>query len=289
MDGWIEYGALRGGPSPSVVGDLRVLRGLESPQLRDARDVLVLLPDGAEASGGRYPVLYMHDGQNLFDPETSFSGEWGVDETLAALRGEGIEAIVVGIPNGGPRRYAEYTPYPSDDRAEVPRVGEGRAYLRFLVDTVKPLVDAAFPTRTDRAATGIMGSSLGGLISLWAGFEHAPTFGFVGAMSLAVPRSQHALLDLIRRPASRPDRIYLDVGGREGAHGVFDRTAEIRSRAFVRGVRHVRDALVEGGSREPGDLRYVEDPEAIHHESDWARRLPDALRFLLGPLAPAPS
>jgi len=285
MDGWQDYRAIRDGRS--VVGDLRVLRGVESPQLGVTRDVLALVPEAATSSGRRYPVLYMHDGQNLFDASTSFAGEWGVDETMAALRDEGIEAIVVGVPNGGVRRFPEYTPYPPEGDHRGPPVGEGEAYVRFLVETVKPLVDRAFPTRPDRGATGIMGSSLGGLISLWAAFEHANTFGFAGAMSPGIPPSQRPLFDLLRRPAARPDRIYVDVGGHEG-HGAPGRLAEIRSRAFQRDVRRIRDALVEGGSRVNEDLLYVEEPDAIHHESAWARRLPGALRFLLGPLTVEP-
>lgn len=295
-DSWLPYRAWREGHGSSVVGDLRVLPGMSAPQLdgRD-RDILVLLPDQALESGRSYPVLYMHDGQNLFDAETSFAGEWQVDETMAALRTEGIEAIVVGIPNGGPARFREYTPFaiprpPGGWKRSVPdwarqESGGGAAYVAFLVETVKPAVDAAFPTRRDAAATGIMGSSLGALISLWAACERPDVFGFAGAMSPAFPPRQDALLPILRRLRPEGQRFYVDTGGREGSMHRTDRIAGRWSAAFRRDVERIRDALLAAGFRDSIDLRYVEEPDAIHHESAWAARLPDALRFLLGPLA----
>jgi predicted alpha/beta superfamily hydrolase len=258
-----------------------VLTGLGGPSYAPGRDILVHLPAGALETSRRYPVLYMHDGQNLFDAATSFSGEWQVDETLAVLADEGLELIVVGIPNGGDLRYAEYTPY-RGRRGPWPEGGLGRTYLRWVVGTVKPAVDAAFPTRTDRRATGIMGSSLGGLISLWAAVEYGATFGLIGAMSPAFPGGQGVILGPLRQLNRRPERAYVDAGGHEGSHAPT--TAEERrwSAGFTRDARRVRDALVTAGLRESVDLRFVEDPDAIHHESAWARRLPDALRFLFG-------
>ncbi len=293
---WLDYREWRGPLPSSVAGDLRVLPSVAAPHLggRD-RHVLALLPQGALDAGRRYPVLYMHDGQNLFDTGTSFAGEWRVDETMATLRSEGIEAIVVGIPNGGGYRFEEYTPYPSPPPASLaatrlrigprlPNGGKGAAYVRFLVESVKPAVDAAFPTLPEPAATGIMGSSLGGLISLWALAMRPDVFGFAGAMSVAFPPGQEALLDILR--AQHPDgrRVYLDVGGREASMQPLDRLQRTGSKAFVRGVERARDALIEAGFRDSVDVHYVLEPGAIHHESAWARRLPEALRFLLGPL-----
>ncbi len=281
---WLDYRSWRGGARDTVVGDLRVLPGLVSPQLGVSRDVLVHLPEGAMRSGRRYPVLYMHDGQNLFDEATSFAGEWRVDETLEELAIEGLELIVVGIPNGGARRYAEYTPYGGASGARG-LGGLGNAYLRFLVETVKPLVDAAFPTQRDRRATGIMGSSLGGLISLWAAVEHPETFGLIGAMSPAIVGGQGRILARLRALRTRPERAYLDVGGREIVRPGADRDAARLSEVFRRDARRMRDALIASGLQDRVELQFVEEPEAIHHESAWARRLPDALRFLFGPFA----
>jgi predicted alpha/beta superfamily hydrolase len=280
---WLDYRSARATPGSTVVGDLRLLPDVASDELGHARDVLVHLPAGAMSSGRRYPVLYMHDGQNLFDAATSFVGEWQVDDTLGVLAGEGLELIVVGIPHGGDeRRYVEYTPYRGRG-APFPIGGLGSAYLRWLVGTVKPLVDAAFPTRPERAATGIMGSSLGGLISLWAAIEHPATFGLVGSMSTAYPGGQGAIVRRLRRLRVVPDRVYLDVGGHEGSMAPDPRTDRRWSAGFLADARRTRDALIDLGLEAPDRLRYVEDAEAIHRESAWAARLPEALRFLFGP------
>ena len=281
---WLDYRTARATPDSTVVGDLRVLPGLASQELAVARDILVHLPAGALTSGRRYPVLYLHDGQNLFDAVTSFVGEWRVDETLADLAVEGLELIVVGIPHGGDeRRYIEYTPYRGRGGG-FPSGGLGSAYLRWVVGTVKPAVDRAFPTRTERAATGIMGSSLGGLISLWAAIQHPETFGLVGSMSTAYPGGQSAILRRLRGLRELPDRLYLDVGGREGSAAPTAAIARRWSAGFLADARRTHDVFTGLGLREPDRLCYVEDPEGIHHESAWAARLPDALGFLFMPL-----
>src|SRR5688572_17966548 len=161
-------------------GSLRVMRQLESPQLGNARDITVYLPPSySRNDGSRYPVVYMHDGQNLFDPRTSFAGEWNVDGTIDHASSEGIEAIVVGIPNFGAERCNEYSPF--DDPKHGP--GKGDAYIAFIVDTLKPIIDADFRTQPGHDATGIAGSSMGGLISLYAMFHRPDVFGFAGVMS----------------------------------------------------------------------------------------------------------
>ncbi len=282
---WRPYAELHPGPDHTVVGDLRVLPGVGGEGIAP-RDLLVLLPDGAETTGQRYPVLYFHDGQNLFDVATSFAGEWRVDETMAALRPEGLEAIVVGVPNGQDQRITEYTPYPAPAGFSGPEMGAGPAHLRYLVDVVKPLVDAAFPTRTDPAATGILGSSLGGLMSAWAGWERPDVFGLIGAMSPAFVEGQHRLIEHIRTAPKPALRMYVDIGTREGNQARWDRVFPLQSWRWVREIRMLRGALEAAGFRGGVDLRYVEDPRAIHHESAWARRLPDALRFLLADARP---
>ncbi|MGH2524747.1 MAG: alpha/beta hydrolase-fold protein, partial [Anaerolineales bacterium] len=113
---WQDYVKLNGARGHSVVGALKVLPGFWSPQLENERDILVYLPPSYRRGSRRYPVIYMQDGQNLFDRATSFAGEWQVDETMEALSQEGLEAIVVGIPNLGERRVAEYSPFPHRGR-----------------------------------------------------------------------------------------------------------------------------------------------------------------------------
>src|SRR5919199_775617 len=131
---------------PTRSGTLKVVKDVYSPELHNTRDILVHLPASYEAAGRRYPVIYMHDGQNLFDDATSFAGAWHVDEALAALDCEDVEAIVVGIPNLGPKRIDEYSPFVDAHR----RGGSGDRYLRFIIQTLKPLIDREFRTLPDR-------------------------------------------------------------------------------------------------------------------------------------------
>ncbi len=268
----------------TVVGDLRVYPALHSPQLNNSRDVLVWLPPGYDAGERRYPVLYMHDGQNLFDAHSSYSGEWRVDETLMALHGEGLDAIVVGLPNQGEMRRVEYNPYPWQV-GDFTWDGRGDDYIAFITDTVKPLIDSTFRTRPERAATGIAGSSMGGLISLHGYLTRPDVFGLCGAFS-PVYFITDGLQRIIRERARTDGRVYLDIGGKEG--DVVQRLVPENSldldaahQAYVDGVRGLRDGLLMRGYRLNESLLYVEDPDAPHNEAAWAERLPAALRFLL--------
>jgi predicted alpha/beta superfamily hydrolase len=175
MANWQDY-VWENNPGRTAAGHLRVLHDVWSPQLKNARDLLVYLPPSYKHTGKRYPTIYMHDGQNLFDEATSFAGEWRVDETMDALE---HEAIVVGIANISDQRIHEYSPF----RMGWMGGGKGDLYLQFILETVKPLIDADFPTLPDRAHTGIIGSSMGGLISLYGYFRYPQAFGFVGALS----------------------------------------------------------------------------------------------------------
>jgi predicted alpha/beta superfamily hydrolase len=245
-------------------GELQQIDSLFSPQLGNSRDILISLPGGHKTGLHRYPVIYMHDGQNLFDPATSFSGSWNVDVAMAEVSLDGFDAIVVGIPNMGADRLAEYSPF------EHPELGGGRGdlYLDFLIDTVKPLIDERFMTIPDRDHTGIVGSSMGGLISLYAFFRHPEVFGFAGVLSPSLWLTERATFSFIESAPFNPGKLYLDVGDREG-------------------VRHVTKALqlryiLESKGYSLGDdLMWVEEEIGAHHESAWARRFRDALPFLL--------
>lgn len=276
---WRTYREVYPKGEHSVVGDVRVWHALRSPQLDNQRDILVYLPPSYAAGERRYPVLYMHDGQNLFDTATSFAGEWQVDETMQALSQEGLEAIVVGIPNAGEQRAAEYSP-----SAEWPTGGgRGQAYLRFVVETLKPLIDRDWRTLPQREHTGLLGSSLGGLISLFGFFEHAQTFGLAGVFSPAFVPNVDVTLRYVEAATFVPGRIYLDVGTREAASGRRQSREEIdESRLYLASAQEMRDALMQKGYCLQRDLLYVRERGGIHHESVWARRLPRALRFLLG-------
>ncbi len=261
-----------------MVGTVKVLRDCWSPQLGNRRDLLVYLPRTYTAGQQRYPVLYMHDGQNLFDAATSYAGEWCVDETLEELAGQGIEAIVVGIPNIGARRYQEYIPFSSPDLPDA----EGDLYVAFIADTVKPLIDRSFRTQPDREHTGIMGSSLGGLISLYAFFKRPEIFGLVGAVSPSLRWGNKGIFRFVEDAAFVPGRVYMDVGTAEGSKPAADTPGRPSSpEGYVQQVRDMNALLERKGYRPGKDLLYVEEEGGIHHESAWGRRLPAALRFLL--------
>jgi predicted alpha/beta superfamily hydrolase len=277
MTSWQEYATQGRSSYHTVTGNLQVWERLWSPQLHNQRDILVLLPPSYEEDERRYPVLYMHDGQNLFDQVTSFAGEWRVDEAMQALSREGLEAIVVGVPNVGVQRLAEYSPF----RDVYHGIGRGARYLDFLVETVKTKIDADFRTLSDQPHTGIMGSSMGGLISLYGFFSYPDVFGFVGAMSPSLWYAQRAIFPFVREAPYVPGRIYMDVGTREYGGDKGEAAALRRSRRHYSAVRRMKRILVDKGYRQQHDLLVVEEKWAGHNEPAWSRRLPRALRFLL--------
>jgi predicted alpha/beta superfamily hydrolase len=279
MAQWHSYTANRN--LHTVVGDLRVTHAVYSPQLDNARDVLVWLPASYEQGNKRYPVLYMHDAQNLFDAYTGYAGEWRMDETMQALAAEGYEALIIGLPNMNEQRRIEYNPYPTTIIE-----GKGTDYVRFIVDTVKPMIDQDFRTLPDAAHTGIGGSSMGGLISLYAMLEHPKVFSFCGCFSPAYWFGNNGLARSVTALAKGVGKVYVDVGTKEG-HIFPGMPPEIRfeaedyDAAYVGGVREIKQGLLARGYVEGLNLMYVEETDALHNESAWARRLPAALRFLL--------
>ena len=264
---WLAYPEQDDGAEHTVVGTVKLLKALHSPQLDNHRDVLVYLPPsyGTDAER-RYPVLYMHDGQNLFDRATSFGAEWEVDQTLEAASEDGLEAIVVGLPNLGDARLDEYSPWPDPKHAKG---GRGDLYLDFIVQTVKPIIDADFRTRPDRRSTGIAGSSMGGLISLYGFFRHPDTFGFCGVMSPALWYGGRQIYGFVDKAPFVPGRVYVDVGTQEGKQELTD-------------VRELKELLTKKGYRRGTDLLYVVEMGGAHNEEAWARRLRRELHFLLG-------
>jgi predicted alpha/beta superfamily hydrolase len=264
---WHDYPAAQGREEHhTVVGTVKVLHDFHSPQLDNRRDILVYLPPSYRTSERRYPVVYMHDGQNLFDEATSFGAEWGVDQTLEAGAEQGLEAIVVGIPNMGEARLDEYSPWRDDKYGAG---GSGDLYLDFLVHTLKPVVDADFRTLPGREHTGIAGSSMGGLISLYAFFRHPETFGFAGVMSPALWFAGRRVYDHVEQAPFVPGKLYLDVGTQEGSEELQD-------------VRRLRDILVRKGYEKGRNFLYVVEMGGAHNERAWARRLRKELHFLLG-------
>ena len=238
------------------------------PQLGASdRRVWVYLPPGYDSSGLRYPVLYMHDGQNLFDPEASYSGEWGVDEAIDGLYREKKTpgAIVVGIDNGGPARWDEYSPWCGLD-------GSGRCkgakYARFIVNGLKPMVDKKLRTLPGREHTAIAGSSLGATISFYMALKYPEVFSRAGLFSPAFWFARAEAKSLLKKAGvARGLRIYMDVGTNEGDHG----------------KEYIRDAKAMSAlfSKKKGvTQRFILDEGGIHNEKDWARRFPGAFLWL---------
>jgi predicted alpha/beta superfamily hydrolase len=244
---------------------LEVLEGVHSPELGNRRDVLVYLPPSYRQSERSYPVLYMQDGQNLFDPGTSYAGEWGVGRAMNSAARRGVEAIVVGVPNMGAERLDEYSPYPD---VEAGGGGKGDAYAAFLARTLKPIVDQRFRTERAREQTVVVGSSMGGLISLVTLLRHPDTFGAAGVLSPSLWFAGGAIFSEVERSPFVPARIYLDIGIQEGPEHVGH-------------ARRMRDLLLTKGYRMGGDLRWLESRCGRHDERSWGRRFARALPFLL--------
>ena len=242
---------------------------LASRLVDDNHDLLIYLPPMYEAEPERrFSVLYMHDGQNLFDPETSFikGNYWRMGETADALTESGaIEPlIIVGIYNAGDRRIHEYTPF--EDR----RLGGGLAdvYGRMLVEELKPFVDEQYRTLPGAENCGMGGSSLGGLVSLYLGLRYPSVFAKLAVMSPSVWWRNRAILKTIAALPHRPElRIWLDIGTKESKQAVPD-------------ARRLRDWLIKKGWQLGENLAYFEAEDAKHTESAWAQRVGPMLKFL---------
>jgi glycogen operon protein len=249
----------------SIEGTVITVAAFASPQLDNRRDIMVYLPPGYDEGMERYPVLYMQDGQNLFDEQASFGGvEWRVDETMQALAGHGVQAIVVGIPNIGDRRLDEYSPFEDPQHGG----GKGDAYLAFIAETLKPYIDRAFRTRVEPAHTIIGGSSLGGLISLYAALARPDTFGAALVLSPALWFAGGAIFKTAEQVKKPQARVYLDVGTAEGEETLAN-------------ARRMAQLLKKKGLKEGARLRYHEAAGAEHSEAAWSERLFAAVEWML--------
>ena len=269
---WKSYKEVYG-TKHTVVGDVRVMQNVSSSGLKP-RNILVYLPPYYETATRDYPVLYMHDGQNIFDDVTSYAGEWGVDESAEALAARGLPCIIVGIPNGGEARLDEYGPWEDERLKQHAASGQGgRAleYLAFLLGNVKPLVDSSFRTSRLRSQTGISGSSMGGLVSLWAALEARETFGFCAALSSSFWLGGK-LEEFVAARVSKDLRMYQDVGAKES-------NVKAVQKSYLASNRKIRDLL----KAQDCDLVYLEDANGLHNEADWRRRFPAVLEWFLDP------
>jgi predicted alpha/beta superfamily hydrolase len=254
----------------TLTGDFRTHAKFRSKFLPTERDVLVYLPPGYDEHGrGRYPVLYLNDGQNLFDGATSFvpGQEWRVDETAQALiDARAVEPlIIVGIYNTGKERIDEYTPS-ADPRLKAG--GKADLYGRLLVEELKPFIDSHYRTKPDAKNTGLGGSSLGGLLTMYLGLRYPNVFGKLAVISPSVWWDNRRIVGDVSALKSKPDtRIWLDMGTDEGANATTD-------------ARLLRDALVAQGWSLDRDLKYFEAVGAKHSELAWAQRVEPILKFL---------
>lgn len=267
-------------PEHTLTGNIQTHAGFESRILGNRRDVLVFLPPGyRRAKNRRFPVLYLHDGQNVFDAATAFGGnEWGADETAHRLVTQKLiePVIIVAVANAGEDRIHEYAPTRG-------RIQEGKRkrskgllpqYGRFLINELKPFVDARYRTLTGPDYTGLGGSSLGGLATMALGLWFPNVFRRLAIMSPSIWWDESVLIRMIENideQAKPPLKIWLDTGTQEEG---WER------------ARTLRDGLLEKGWRLHDDLHYYEDEGAQHTEAAWAHRLDAALRFLYPPPPP---
>lgn len=255
----------------STNGSFEIHSSFQSNFLKHRRDVIVYLPPGYHDSPDcRYPVCYLHDGQNLFDPATAFGGtDWQLHQTAEDLidRREISPLIIVGINNTGEARMLEYTHV--GDRGG--RGGLAQRYGRAIIEELKPLVDRQYRTLPGREFTTMGGSSLGGLVSAYLGMQHPDVFGNLILMSPSVWWASLDILKRVRAPKRmlRP-KVWLDAGTEEGSDPA----------GFLRDIRAFRDRFLAQGWELGREFTYYEDEGAQHNERAWGRRMGLALRFL---------
>ncbi len=267
-------------PDHTLTGNIQSHPDFESKILGNRRDVLVYLPPGyRRARTRRFPVLYLNDGQNVFDDATSFGGiEWGVDETAQRLVQQQLiePIIIVAVANLGEARIHEYAPSRGQLDGEKRKRSKGllRHYGRFLSDELKPFIDARYRTLSAAEHTGLGGSSLGGLATLALGLWFPNVFRRLAVMSPSIWWDDcviYRIIEELDEEAKLPLKIWLDTGTNEPG---WERT------------RVLRDALVEKGWRLHDDLHYFEAEGADHSESAWGHRIDPVLRFLYPPPPP---
>jgi predicted alpha/beta superfamily hydrolase len=233
------------------------------PELDRSRRIRVLLPIDYEETDLDYPVLYMHDGQNLFSSQESFAGEWEIDEAMLAFEEDGYNgAIIVAIDNGGALRIDEYTPHSNPDYGG----GEGDAYADFIVNTLKPAIDLEYRTLPERDHTGIMGSSLGGLISFYTGMKYQTIFSKVGNFSPSFWFND-SIYDFAEEMGKQADmKFYFLAGGQE-------------SESLESQVEDMISTLEDTGFQEE-EINFQFVPNGQHSEWFWAEEFPDAFDWL---------
>ena len=261
--GWEDLGGSQGSTASPNVSILDAQFFM--PQLNRSRRIWLYLPPDYDTTEKRYPVLYMQDGQNLFDVRTSFAGEWKVDEHLDSLFLLGDPGcIVVGIDNGGANRINEYSPWVHPQHGG----GQGDDYMDFIIETLKPHIDENYRTLTDAANTGIIGSSMGGLISFYGGITRQDVFGKIGAFSNSFWFSSASFSLPAEWEYQDGTKIYMIAGAMEGS-----------GQGQVRDMERMHDSLNQNNYPE-SQVIALADPTGTHSESYWARSFTAAYQWL---------
>lgn len=246
----------------TISGNVQILADkFVIPDLDRPRTVRLYLPPNYESSSQHFPVLYMHDAQNLFDDATSYAGEWKVDETLETLAKEGkLSMIVVGIDNGEDKRMNELSPWPNEHFGEA----EGEAYVSFIVNTLKPHIDKHYRTLTDAKHTAIMGSSMGGLISHYAIYRYPEVFSKAGIFSPSYWYSEQVFEFTKTHPLGSQHRLYMIVSANEGEM-MTGKLQEMESLLKKTNHQHVYSEI---------------HPYGNHNEAYWSGEFSKALLWL---------
>lgn len=259
----------------TITGDVRIIEAFPIPQLQTERRIWIYLPRSYNKRDCSYPVLYMQDGQNVFNQATSWGSEWSVDETLElmALENPALEAIVVAIDHGGDERNDEYN---FTINAEYGFGGKGESYAEFLAETLKPYIDSHYRTLSEPEHTIIAGSSFGAYISLFTALRYPDRFGRVGGISFVMWHDDGAIIQLIKQSVLSPDlRVYLSIGELETDSPDFNQAAHEH-------VVLARQTMIAAGIPE-NRIRFDFVPGGTHHESTWSLLFPEAYRWLLQP------
>lgn len=262
---WADAGQ---GSSTATENVSVMAEAFEMPQLGGrTRKIWLYLPPGYDTSAISYPVLYMHDGQNLFDDSTSFAGEWHVDESLNDLHVKNdISLIVIGIENGGGERINEYSPWTNPTWGG----GDGDDYMDFIVETLKPHVDENYRTLPGKENTGLMGSSMGGLISHYGALESPDVFGKSGVFSPSFWFSDSTYIFGHENADLQESKMYFWAGGMESSQT----DVPANTQAMI-------DTMISGGFNQSNTVLKV-DPDGTHSEAFWSAEFPEAIKWLFG-------
>ncbi len=266
VQSWQDVHGGAGRPSTLAAG-IETLT-VHSPELKDDFTVLVWTPPGYNASTERLPVLYLHDGQNVFDAATSFAGEsWAADAAARALAAEGLACLLVAVGVRPAHRGSDYVPFAI---AANGFTSTAPAYQTFLARTLKPHIDARYRTRPEREATAQAGSSFGGVASLYGTLTHPDVWGTCGAFSPSLWVQDGTLLDFAEQHPAPELRLYVDMGTHEGLF-VENAAATVRQTQWfaARSAPFVQEINFQIGE---GDW---------HDEPAWRSRLPGFLRWWL--------